>query len=84
MEVSVTRFRRDLFDLIQRAGQGESISITYKGDRFRLVPEIDPKTRFDRLTPLEIVNPAYPDLATAKQAMREELEELWEKKWADL
>ena len=56
MEVPITQFRKDIFALANRALEGETITVAYKGKRLRIVPEIDPKTRFDRLTPLQIIN----------------------------
>jgi prevent-host-death family protein len=38
MEVSITQFRREVFKLVNRALQGEPLSITHKGQRFRMVP----------------------------------------------
>ena len=84
MEVPVTLFRKQIFDLLGRAQRGETIAVTYKGERFRIVPELSPETRFDRLTPLQITNPAMPDLddEAANDAMKAELLAAWEQKWA--
>jgi hypothetical protein len=81
MEVSITRFRREIFDLANRALEGETITVAYKGKRLRIVPEIDPKTRFDRLTPLQIINPDFPDLDNAE--MKAEMQAEWEKDWEE-
>lgn len=79
MEVPITQFRRDMFELVNRALQGEIISVTHKGQRFRIVPEVNPTIRFDRLTPLQIINPRYPDLddADLKAEMQAEMEADW-------
>src|ERR1700730_10587844 len=65
VEVPITQFRREIFALANRALESETITVAYKGKRLRIVPEaaeIDPATRFDRLTPLQIVNPEFPNL----------------------
>jgi antitoxin (DNA-binding transcriptional repressor) of toxin-antitoxin stability system len=79
MEVPITQFRREMFALVNRALDGETISVVHKGRRFRIVPEVDPSTRFDRLTPLQIINPNYPDLddADLKAEILAEMESDW-------
>jgi hypothetical protein len=80
MEVPITQFRRDIFALANRALEGETITVAYKGKRLRIVPEIDPKTRFDRVTPLQIINPDFPDImddVELKAEMQAEMEADW-------
>ena len=79
MEVPITQFRKDIFALANRALEGETITVAYKGKRLRIVPEIDPKTRFDRLTPLQIINPEFPNLEDVD--MLPEMQREWEKDW---
>jgi antitoxin (DNA-binding transcriptional repressor) of toxin-antitoxin stability system len=79
MEVPITQFRREMFALVNRALEGETITVAYKGKRLRIVPEIDPKTRFDRLTPLQIINPEFPNLEDVD--MLPEMQREWEKDW---
>jgi antitoxin (DNA-binding transcriptional repressor) of toxin-antitoxin stability system len=80
MEVNITRFRSELFELVNRALNGELIYVTHKGVRVRLVPE-GGHDRLSRITPLQVVNPnADPSDATWKDEMRE----AWERDWADL
>lgn len=84
MEVPITQFRKEIFALASRALEGETITIAYKGKRLQIVPEVlrvDSATRFDRLTPLQIVNPDYPDSGDSdlKAGMQSE----WEKDWEE-
>ena len=81
MEVPITQFRREMFALVNRALEGETITVAYKGKRLRIVPEIDPKTRFDRLTPLQIINPEFPNLEDVD--MLPEMQREWEKDWEE-
>lgn len=71
-----------MFALVNRALQGESVTVTHKGQRFRIVPEVNPTTRFDRLTPLQIINPTYPDLDDVD--MLPEMQREWEKDWEEI
>jgi antitoxin (DNA-binding transcriptional repressor) of toxin-antitoxin stability system len=84
MEVPITQFRRDIFDLANRALEGETITVAYKGKRLRIVPEsseIDPATRFDRLTPLNIASLEFPNLEDVD--MLPEMQKEWEKDWEE-
>jgi prevent-host-death family protein len=84
MEVPITQFRRDIFALMNRAKQGEQVSVTYKGERFLIIPEASPTTRFDRITSMQIINPEYPGgLEQADADWKAEFEEIWNKKWSD-
>jgi len=38
MEINATQFRKSLFQTLERALEGEPVSITYKGARLRVVP----------------------------------------------
>jgi prevent-host-death family protein len=82
MEVSITQFRRELFELVGLAMKGEPVFITHKGKRFRIVPENQPADRFNRITALQVVNPQAGDLDDA--AMKKEISQAIEKDWADL
>lgn len=82
MEVPITQFRREIFALMNRALEGENIVVSHKGQRIRIVPEVHPETRFDRLTPMQIINPQFPDLMDDAE-MKAEMQAEWEKDWAD-
>lgn len=81
MEVTISRFRRDLFTLVDAALNGEDITFTHKGVHFKVTPEIE-ITRLGRLTPMQVVNPKTAHLG-GKELMRE-MERAWEKDWANL
>lgn len=82
METSITKFRRDIFEMANRAMAGAEVWVVHKGRRFRLVPEEGPGSRLGRITPLEVVNPDSPDMNDAQ--LREEMARAWEKDWATL
>lgn len=84
MEVSITQFRRDLFKLVKQALDGKELWITHKGRRFKLVPEIEPGSRLDRITPLAIINPAARPLKQKDRALQEEMVRAWERDWSTL
>jgi antitoxin (DNA-binding transcriptional repressor) of toxin-antitoxin stability system len=81
MQVSISQFRRDMFALVNRAIHGEQVSVMHKGQRIRLVPE-SPGSRLDRITPLQIINPEPDGIENTN--LLEEMEQAWERDWADL
>lgn len=82
MEVTISQFRRDLFQIVERAAQGEPVTITHRGRRFRVVPEGGGLPTLDRLTGLQIVNPQAPGLED--QSWKDEMIREWESDWAEL
>lgn len=78
MEVPITRFRRELFSLVETALDGKEVWVRHKGRRLRLVPEDQPTDKLSRITPLEIIaNQADLEDQSWKISMLEE----WDRKW---
>ena len=69
---------------MSEALDGREVWITHKGRRMRVVPEAGPNTRLGQITPLEIVAPDGPGVATADSDLREEMARAWERDWAML
>ncbi len=82
MEVPISQFRRDLFRLVERASEGEPLTITHRGRRFRVVPDLPTQKGLEALTPLEIVNRKGPDLDDP--TWKEEMIREWESDWSEL
>jgi len=82
VQVTISQFRRNLFQLIEKSTQGEPLYVTHRGRRFRIVPETPPRTGLDALTPIEIINPKAPGLDDP--AWKEEMIREWESDWTDL
>lgn len=82
MEVPISQFRRDIFQLVERSAQGEPLYVLHRGRRFRVVPETPASTGLGAITPLTIVNPNGP--ALDDPAWKEEMIREWESDWADL
>ena len=82
MNVTITQFRKEIFELVNQALHGDEVWVTYKGNRFRITPEIKPGGRLSQITPLEVINP---DLSiTDNSSLQEEMERAWEDDWATL
>jgi antitoxin (DNA-binding transcriptional repressor) of toxin-antitoxin stability system len=86
MEVPITRFRREIFSLVNQALEGQEVWVTHKGRRVRIVPEGRPVSRLSRITPMNILNPEGPDLndPAFKAGMLAEMETAWESDWSTL
>ncbi len=82
MEVSITQFRKNIFDLVNQALDGREICVTHKGRRFRIVPDIPAVSRLSRITPLEVINPEF--MEPNDPHLLVEMTRAWEKDWVDL
>lgn len=81
METTITGFRKDIFELTNQALEGKDVWFTYRGKRLKVVPEEQPGSWLDRLTPMDLINEDYVEPAISLQ---QEMEAEWEKDWADL
>lgn len=81
MEVSITKFRQDIFDLVHQALEGGEVWVSYKGRRFRIAPENASAGRLARITPLQVINP---DAGEGDTTLLEEMTRAWEKDWSGL
>ena len=82
MEVSITKFRREMFELVNRAMEGTDVWILYKGQRFKIAPEKAPGSRLSGVTPLAVLNPEAP--GAEGSTLQEEMERAWERDWSTL
>ena len=82
MKVGITKFRQDLFPLVERALRGEPVEFTHKGVVFKVVPELKP-SRLAALTGQAVVAKGT-DLEQASRQLLREMESEWEKDWSEL
>ncbi|MGH9606547.1 MAG: hypothetical protein ACRD3N_12715 [Terracidiphilus sp.] len=78
MEVPITEFRRNIFELANKALDGAEVWVTHKGRRFRIVPEGRPAGKLSRVTPMDII-PSGVDLDD--DSWKVEMMREWERKW---
>jgi prevent-host-death family protein len=86
MEVPITRFRREIFDLMNQAMEGKEVWVVHKGRRFKVVPETKPGSRLSRITPLALINSASPagSMKRSDRSLQEEMVRAWERDWSTL
>jgi antitoxin (DNA-binding transcriptional repressor) of toxin-antitoxin stability system len=80
MTVTTTDFRRNLFQLIERALNGERIEILYKNRRIRLTPT-EPTSKLARLVRRDTLNCDPEELDQQLRTQNDELRSEWEQKW---
>ena len=81
MKVTSTEFRKNLFQIVERALQGEFVEVAHKGRLVRLVPE-DKPSKMSRLVRRETINGTPEDLDQAQRQLDTEMRTLWDEKWA--
>jgi prevent-host-death family protein len=83
MRVTATELRKNLFQLVDRAVQGELIEIAHKGRLIRLVPEARP-SKLSRLIVRDTIVGTPQDLERAQTTLDEELRVSWNNKLDNL
>jgi prevent-host-death family protein len=81
VKVTATEFRKNLFQLVERALRGELVEVTHKGHLIRLVPGDEPGSKMSRLVRRDTVNGTLEDLDQAQRQLDEEMRASWENKW---
>lgn len=85
MKVPISEFRKKLFQHVDRALNGDLVEVIHKGKTIRLVPDVQ-GSKLDRLTPVQIFNPAFSkkDHQKASSELLAEMQQEWEKDWSGL
>ena len=81
MELTITDFRRNLFNVVDQAMNGVEVHVTHKGRGFTIKPDVPPQDRLSRIKPMKIINGS---LEGASEQLMKEMEAEWEKDWAEL
>lgn len=83
MEVPITQFRRNLFELVNKALEGAEIVVTHKGQRLKIVPEKQPSSRLSRITPMQVMVDESFDMndPAFKAEWLAMMEKEWESDW---
>ena len=86
MKVTITEFRKNLFELVEKVIAGESVEFVHLGTTIRLVVPEGRSSRLDRLTRRRIANPdmTYKQHRVAERKLRAEILADMEKDWAGI
>ena len=84
MTVSITEFRKNVFELVERALNGELIEVSHKGKLVRLTPAPGLRaSKLNRLISRNTVIGSFDELEAAQRDLEKEVRAAWEKKWHD-
>jgi hypothetical protein len=81
MQVTITKFRQDLFRMADEAMRGNSVSFIYKGVVFQLIPEKTTTRKLDRIIPQPTLAPDV-NLEQVSKELAAEMESAWLKDWS--
>ncbi len=81
MKVTSTEFRKNLFQIVERALQGEFVEVAHKGRLVRLVPG-DKPSKMARLIARDTITGTPADLEQAQNELDSQMRSSWEQKWA--
>ena len=81
VKVTSTEFRKNLFQIVERALQGEFVEVTHKGRLVRLVPG-DKPSKMSRLIQRDTIHGTPEDLDQGQRQLDIEMRTSWEEKWA--
>jgi len=80
VKVTSTEFRKNLFQIVERALQGEFIEVAHKGRIVRLVPG-DKPSKMSRLIQRDTIQGSPEDLDHGQRQLDAEMRTSWEEKW---
>jgi hypothetical protein len=83
MQVTITKFRQDMFRLAEEAMSGEPVQFVYKGVVFRVVPEGTRMNKLDRIIAQPTLAPDV-ELEQAGKELAAEMEAEWLKDWSEI
>jgi len=72
MQISVTEFRKNLFQILDRALNGEYIEVAHKGKRVRLMPQ-PTLSKLDRLVDHESLRCTTEEFEAAEEELSREM-----------
>lgn len=82
MTVTITEFRKNVFELVERALKGELIEVSHKGRLVRLMAEAENSTsKLARLVTRNTVVGSFEELEEAQRNLQTENRARWEAKW---
>lgn len=80
MTLTATDFRKNLFQLVERALNGELIEIVHKNRTIRLTPA-EAGSKMSRLVRRETLNCAPDEFEQASRAQDDDMRREWDQKW---
>jgi hypothetical protein len=82
MRAAITQFRKELFQLADRALKGEPVEFLYRGVVFKVTPE-QKQSKLDNLVGQPVLAQGV-DLEQASKELLTEMEAAWMEDWSEL
>ncbi len=83
MQVTITRFRQDLFRLADDAIAGKPVQFVHKGVVFQVIPEATQKKKLDRLVGQATLAEDV-DMERVSKELAAEMEAAWLTDWSEI
>ena len=80
MKVTATEFRKNIFQLLESAINGEAVNVSHKGRTLKLVPEEQP-SKLSRLTKRNILVGTPEEVDQALADLKKQGQQGWASKW---
>jgi antitoxin (DNA-binding transcriptional repressor) of toxin-antitoxin stability system len=80
MKVTATEFRKNVFQLLESAINGEAVDVSHKGRTIRLLPEEQP-SKVSRLSKRNILVGSAEEVDRSLESLNEQSQKDWEVKW---
>jgi antitoxin (DNA-binding transcriptional repressor) of toxin-antitoxin stability system len=80
MKVTATEFRKNVFQLLESAINGEAVDVSHKGRTIRLLPEEQP-SKLSRLSKRNILVGSAEEVDRSLESLNEQSQKDWEVKW---
>ena len=80
MKITATEFRKNVFQLLESAINGEAVDVSHKGRTIHLFPEDQP-SKLSRLSKRNILVGTAEDVDRALENLNEQNQKDWELKW---
>ncbi|MGI9073677.1 MAG: type II toxin-antitoxin system Phd/YefM family antitoxin [Bryobacteraceae bacterium] len=77
MKVTATEFRKNMFQLVEKALAGELVEVSHRGRTVRLVPE-KPTSKLSRLQNMNVIVGTPEELDEALSRLSSETQATWE------
>ncbi len=83
MKFSTTQFRKNLFQIVERAANGEPVEVVHRGKSVRLTP-VEHGSKLARLVARDTIVGSPDEIAKARKELQTEMRLEMEKDWTEL
>jgi antitoxin (DNA-binding transcriptional repressor) of toxin-antitoxin stability system len=84
MKVTITDFRKNLFQIMDRVANGELVEVLHKGNTIRLTLPAPPRSKMSRIVKRDTLLVSPDELETARRELQDEMNAEMEKDWSKI